>query len=240
MGQLQFSDPFRVFFRNLPENLEFPFQESHQTIKHLIELAGVPHTEVGRISLMGAEVDFNYRPLQGDSLQVDILEGPVDVTKTTKLRPEAFLDIRFIVDECVASLAPQLRMLGWDTLLDRKWHDPEIARISAEEKRIVLTRDRGLLMRKEVVWGRFIRSTDPEEQLSEVMQFFAIGKLENALKRCLVCNGILEPVDKKEIEHLLGPKTKQFFHDFSRCSNCGKIYWEGSHFSRMQEKLSQL
>jgi len=240
MGLIHFSDSFFPLFKKPLEKLVFSFKQSHQSIKHVIEHLGIPHTEVGKISVGNKEVDFFYRPQEEDSIFVELLEKPVDVKKPTFLRPEAYPDIRFIVDECVASLAPQLRMLGWDTLLDQKWDDPLIAQISATEKRIVLTRDRGLLMRKEIVWGRYIRSIDPQEQIREVMQFYGIGKLENALQRCLVCNGILEPVKKEEISQELAPKTRQFYEDFSRCNGCGRIYWEGSHFGKMQEKLSQL
>jgi hypothetical protein len=131
-------------------------------------------------------------------------------------------------------------MLGCDVVADRSLNDQDIAEVSAREQRVVLTRDRGLLMRKEVVWGRFVRGKNPQEQLREVIQFFNIRPLENAMQRCLVCNGRLEAVAKEDILHLIEPKTVHFYNEFSQCVQCRKVYWEGSHFDKMKQSLEEL
>lgn len=239
-SQLQFSDSLREILKKNFENSEFRFQPDHNSIKHWIEYFSIPHSEVGSILINGKEVDFSFKPIGGELIFVDSLKGPVNVSVPTLLRPIPFPKEKFIVDECVANLAPKLRMLGCDAIADRKWMDPEIAQISAAEKRTLLTRDRGLLKRKEVIWGKFIRSTDPKEQIKEVMQFFGLSNLPMAFTRCLSCNGELEMVAKEDIWHLLEPKTKLYFEDFSRCSKCQKIYWEGCHYDRMQQDLKNL
>lgn len=185
-------------------------------------------------------MDFSYRPCAGDRIFVQSFQGPVDVSEPTFLRPEAFPRNRFIVDECVANLASKLRMLGCDAIADRRWSDLEIARISAAEKRVVLTRDRGLLKRKEVIWGRFIRSTDPRTQIREVIHSFAVDSGPFVFSRCLSCNGELKEVSKADILDRLEPKTILYFDDFSQCSQCKKIYWEGCHYEKMQADLSEL
>lgn len=242
MITLEFNSEFSEIFKKRPDRLLFHFHADHRSVKNLIEHSGVPHTEVGSILVRGPDhfVDFSYRPRKTDHFIIETLKGPVDVTKPTLLRDQAFPANTFIVDECVANLAPKLRMLGCDVISDRIHDDQDIARISFDEKRVVLTRDRGLLMRKEVIWGHYIRTKTPDEQLREVIDFFSIRPLQNALQRCLVCNGILERVDKNEILEFIGPKTRLYYDDFSRCQKCKKIYWEGSHFEKMQKNLTEL
>ncbi len=237
---IEYSEKFLAILKKPVEKRIFEFRPDHNSVKHWIEFFSVPHSEVGRIQVRGLDVDFSYRPENGDRIQVQPLEGPINVAIPTKLRPQAFRQKHFIVDECVANLASKLRMLGCDAITNRQWSDLEIAQISAAEKRILLTRDRGLLKRKEVAWGRFIRSTDPKEQLKEVIRFFGLENEQKAFTRCLACNGELVEVSKAEILHRLEPKTILYFNQFSQCSNCKKIYWEGCHFEKMQASLRKL
>ncbi len=37
-------------------------------------------------------------------------------------------------------------------------------------------------------------------------------------RRCLRCNGLLEPVSKGEVLHRLEPKTRQYYHEFAICA----------------------
>jgi uncharacterized protein with PIN domain len=131
-------------------------------------------------------------------------------------------------------------MLGCDILCDRRLNDKDIAMISAAEGRTVLTRDRGLLMRKEVAWGYFIRGANSLEQWQEVVRVFAIPLLPQAFHRCLSCNGLLRSVEKDEVWESLEPKTRLYYSDFSRCDQCGKVFWEGSNYQRMRKSISGL
>lgn len=237
---VEFADCLLPILKKPIEAQVFEFKPDHNSVKHWIEYFSVPHSEVGSIQVRGVEVDFSYRPQAGDRIFVQALKGPVDVSRPTLLRPEAFLKNHFIVDECVANLASKLRMLGCNAIADRRWTDLQIAQISAAEKRVILTRDRGLLKRKEVVWGRFIRSTDPREQIKEVIHFFALENQPQAFTRCMACNGELKSVSKAEILDRLEPKTILYFDQFSQCSNCEKIYWEGCHYEKMQADLKEL
>lgn len=240
MVSIEFCDAFKELFKKTPDSLIFRFEPDHRSIKNLIEHVGIPHSEIGSIHVNGLEVPFSYRPVAEDCIYIRLLDGPVDVSQPTLLRPLAYKPNRYIVDECVASLAPKLRMLGCDVVSDRNLDDQDIAEISSHDQRIVLTRDRGLLMRKEVVWGHYVRAQNPLEQIKEIIHKFAVFPLDNALQRCLVCNGPLVSVAKAEILHLLEPKTQQYFDDFSQCSQCHKVYWEGSHFDKMRKTLEDL
>ena len=95
-------------------------------------------------------------------------------------------------------------------------------------------------MRKEVEWGRFIRAKNPLDQIREVIHFFGLNLQEKALQRCLECNGILHEVPKAQVAPMLAPKTLIYDENFSQCDRCGKVYWEGSHYSKMVESFDKL
>ena len=115
-----------------------------------------------------------------------------------------------------------------------------MARLLSVDARILLTRDRRLLMRKVVLHGYCPRSLKPKEQLQEVVQRFTLKELVHPFSRCLRCNGILEPVEKAAVIDRLEPKTKLYYNVYARCSACDQIYWKGSHWERMQAQIDKL
>ncbi len=147
---------------------------------------------------------------------------------------------RFILDVHLGKLARLLRMTGFDTLYRNDLDDPEIIRIAEDEDRIILTRDRGILKNKRVKHGHFVESTNPKEQLREVIDAFALKNNIHFLSRCIACNGTIEEVSKEEVQEELKPGTNQYFNEFFRCRDCGKIYWEGSHFDRMMHFYEEM
>jgi hypothetical protein len=92
------------------------------------------------------------------------------------------------------------------------------------------------LKRKQIEFGRLVRSEDPDRQLKEVVDFFGI-RPGPFFTRCLRCNTRLVPVEKSRIEHRLLPKTRKYFHEFFLCPGCGRIYWSGSHMDKMRDRL---
>ncbi len=164
----------------------------------------------------------------------------IDLGPLGGMQPEPPSEPRFVLDVHLGRLAAHLRMLGLDTLYRNDYADEELAQISSAEQRIVLTRDRGVLKRSIVVYGYYVRETDPEQQLIEVIRRFNLTRFVRPFHRCLHCNGLLEPVDKEKIADRLEPRTQQYFHEFHLCTNCGKIYWKGSHYDRMQRLIEQI
>jgi hypothetical protein len=51
-----------------------------------------------------------------------------------------------------------------------------LVQTAVAEERILLSRDRGLLMHKVITWGCLLRSLDPHQQLSEVLGRFQLYK----------------------------------------------------------------
>lgn len=168
------------------------------TVKHVIESLGVPHTEIGRVQKNGMTV----------SLTAELCEDDViDVFPHPSLSPAA--EARFVVDGHLGRLAAYLRMLGFDTWYHRYADDATLAKISRAENRILLTRDVGLLKRKEVAQGRFIHSDQPNQQLRDVVTGFGLQARIAPFTRCMNCNGVLVPASKAEVLDLLPPHTRE-------------------------------
>lgn len=210
------------------------------SVKDTIEAIGVPHTEIDLILANSCSVDFSYIVEDGDRISVYPVFESLDISPLMKLRPQPLRRIRFVVDGHLGRLARYLRMLGFDTHYERCMGDAELARVSAREHRILLTRDRGLLKRKIVTHACFIRERDPWKQLQALVIRLDLFRLATPFKRCIECNGLLTRVDKKAIEAQLDPNIRRHFERFNQCSSCARIYWEGSHYQRMQTLVQKL
>jgi uncharacterized protein with PIN domain len=209
------------------------------SVKDIVEALGVPHTEVEEISTDGRSVGFDFIPDRGLEITVAGNSTPTSPLVATLLRPEPLSEIRFIVDVNVGKLASLLRLIGFDTRYDRKMDDAEIATLARDEKRIVLTRDRALLKRGRVTFGHLVRAVRPMDQLAEILRHYGLEGPFHYFSRCTVCNSRLLPVDKTDIFHRLEPKTKRYYHTFSRCPGCRRIYWHGSHCAALCNRLRQ-
>lgn len=226
-----------------PERRKSEFSQrlgSSRSVKDLIESLGVPHTEVDLIVVNGTSVDFSYRVRNGDRISVYPVFEALDITPLTRLRPHPLRLTRFVLDAHLGRLAAYLRMLGFDSLYRNDYTDPVLARISADDHRILLTRDRRLLMHKRVTHGYFVRAAQPQAQLVEVVGRFDLFDAFSSFTRCMHCNGLIARVPKEDIvEHLL-PRTRAFYDEFWRCHDCGKLYWKGSHYLRMRQMIVRL
>jgi uncharacterized protein with PIN domain len=210
------------------------------TIKDIIESLGVPHTEVDLILANGLSVAFDYKPLEGDMISVYPVFESIDISPVTRLRPKPLRVIRFIADVHLGRLAKYLRMLGFDTHYSNDLEDPVIVRIALKQKRIILTRDLALLKNSMVTHGYYVRSSQPAEQLGEVIRRFDLKDQIKPFKRCMNCNGPIRKISKEKVLHLLRPRTKAHFHEFYQCRDCKKVYWHGSHFDRMNRIIAKL
>jgi hypothetical protein len=209
-------------------------------VKDLIESLGVPHTEVDLVLVNGESVGFDYRVRDGDRIAVYPVFESLDVGPTSRVRVSPLREPRFILDVHLGKLARLLRMLGFDTLYDNAWDDPEIVRRGLAEQRIILTRDGGILKRREVTHGYLVRSDAPEEQAAEIVRRFDLGAQIEPFRRCMACNGLIDPVSPDEVRDELLPGTRERYREFYRCRHCGRIYWKGSHYDAMRRKIDEL
>ena len=205
-----------------------------QSVKHLIEAIGVPHPEVETILVDGRPVGFDYQPRDGEHIAVYPAAGELAREGLPALRPPPPDPIAFLADNHLGRLARYLRLLGFDTAYGGDQDDDVLAERSRDENRVLLTRDRGLLKRSLVQFGYCLRSMDAGEQLIAVLRRYRLFDHIEPWRRCLRCNGLLEPVDKAAILHLLEPKTKQYYDTFQQCGTCGQVYWRGSHVGGLE------
>jgi len=210
------------------------------SVKDAVEALGVPHTEVDLLLVNGVSVGFTHQLAPGDRVAVyPVFEG-FDISPLSRLRPEPLRRTRFVLDVHLGKLARILRLLGFDTHYENDADDHRIRFLAAGEQRIILTRDRGLLKHRSVTHGYCVRSPDPREQAAEVLRRFDLAACVNPFSRCPVCNGDLAPVEKQEVLHLLPERTRSSVQKFTRCSDCGKIYWEGSHHRALADLVDEL
>jgi uncharacterized protein len=216
-----------------------PFR-GHQTVKDVLEAMGIPHTEVDLILVNGSSQGFGYRPSVGDRIAAYPMFEALDVGSTARLRPVPLRDPRFVVDVNLGRLARLLRVLGFDVWWSSDADDATLADVSLSEQRILLTRDRGLLKRRAITHGLFVHSQDGEQQTLEVIRRLDLAQRLAPFTRCVRCNGTLTPVPKDEVIDQLEPLTRQFYEEFSRCTQCGRIYWAGSHHARLVGLVERL
>ena len=217
-----------------------PFRPQN-SIKDMIESVGVPHTEVDLILVNGRSVDFSYIVQPDDRISIYPVFESYDISNVTRLRPEPLRRTRFVLDTHLGKLARYLRLLGFDTLYNNAWKDTELAGISSSgDKRILLTRDHGLLKRKEVTHGYFIRNDKPDLQIREVLSRFSLYHVVQPFTRCTRCNTLLHPVVKDQVLERLPRRVAEEFDQFSACVACQRVYWQGSHYDHMRRIIDDL
>lgn len=212
-----------------------------QSVKHLIESEGVPHPEVAMILANRKPVQFDHLAQDGERIAVYPRLHSVKLTPNERLRPPLPRPPVFVLDNHLGKLARYMRLLGFNTLYPEAHPDDEqLAQIAHEQNRVMLTRDRRLLMRKQIEYGYCLRSTDSKQQLIEVMDQFDLRNQIQPWLRCLKCNGLLKLVAKEDVIDQLEPKTRKYYNDFRQCRDCGQIYWKGSHYKKLQRFIEDL
>ncbi len=192
------------------------------TLGHVVEAVGVPLPEVGALTVHGAPVTSAYRPRPGDVVDV----YPV-------ARPQHVPAQAFLLDVHLGALARRLRVLGVDAAYSNTADDHDLVDASNAQNRVLLTQDRRLLHRRALRLGAFVRGAHPDDQLHDVLDRFA--PTLSPWTRCTACNGLLAPVGKADVEHLLESGTRRTYDEFARCASCGRVYWRGAHARRLAE-----
>jgi uncharacterized protein len=140
------------------------------TVKNAIEALGVPHTEVELILVNSESVDFSYLVRDADRVSVYPKFESFDIQPLLRVRAAPLRELRFVADAHLGGLARLLRMLGFDTLYSNTITDEQIRDLAQADRRIVLTRDRELLKRREITHGCFVHALKPSQQLREIAQ----------------------------------------------------------------------
>lgn len=209
------------------------------TTKHMIEALGVPHTEIELILVNGESVGFDHQLQDGDRVAVYPKFEAFDVTPLLRVRREPLRRPQFVADAHLGGLARLLRMAGFDTLFHNRYRDREIADIALRQGRIVLTRDRELLKLRSITHGCYVRALQPAQQLREIMERLDLARNIRPFSLCLVCNAPLRTIDKARVLERLPPSVRDSHDRFTTCDVCHRVFWQGSHWRRMQALLDQ-
>jgi len=205
-----------------------------RSVKDAAESVGIPHVEIGSYRLL----------IPGDgkleliSEHYAVHSGDYVLLAPSQLVPEG--ECRFILDVHLGKLTRYLRLLGMDCWYRRDYADAEIAELAGDTNRIVLTRDIGLLKRKPVKFGYWLRSQIPFEQAREVVSRYRLKKELAPLSRCPHCNSPLAAVSKNSVSDRLPEKTRMYYEHFFQCLGCGQIYWRGSHYPKLLSLIEQV
>ncbi|MDQ3708204.1 MAG: Mut7-C ubiquitin/RNAse domain-containing protein [Actinomycetota bacterium] len=213
---------------------------SPRSVKDVIESLGVPHTEVDLILVGGVSVAFEYRVVAGDRVSAYPPFASLDVATVSLVRPPPLPEPHFLLDVHLGALANRLRLLGLDAEYRNDADDAELAAAAGTDQRVLLTRDRGLLMRASVVHGQLLRSHDPDQQALEVVRRFELFDLLTPFSRCLRCGGLLATVAKAEVIDQLEAGTARTYETFARCGDCAQVYWSGAHHDRLAAFVEQI
>jgi uncharacterized protein with PIN domain len=207
--------------------------ETPASVGEKIQSLGVPLDEIDLILVNEQSKSFDYLLQDGDRVSVYPVFESFDLSEIIQVREKPLRDPRFICDVQLGRLCKYLRMLGWDTHYSNLYTPDDLIELSLEEKRIILTRNVRLARHKRVTHALWIRSSDPLEQLKELVTKLHLSNQANPLTRCLVCNGLLVPVEKHKILSRLEPRTAKYYTEFFDCLTCDQIYWKGSHYANM-------
>ncbi len=157
---------------------------------------------------------------------------------------------RLLVDAMLGRLARWLRLLGFDAEYWGAGSDDELIQAARAQGRLIVTRDHGLAGRRGVR-ALLIHAETLDEQIAEarvaLTQDGAYGTGETGatsgggapmpFTRCPECNGELVELSHAGAEGLVPPYVWHTQRSFQRCTRCGRVFWKGTHYPGMQERL---
>jgi uncharacterized protein len=220
-AEVRFTDELRIFLAPRHRNGRARVTcDGTSTLGHVIESLGVPLPEVGGLRVDGEPATSACRLSGGQVAEVAAVR-----------RPQRLSAARFVLDVHLGALARRLRLTGVDAAYANDRDDDALIRQADAEGRVLLTQDRGLLRRRKLWMGAYVRGADPDDQLRDVLDRFAPPLAP--WTRCTACNGVLAPARKADVEQLLRPGTRRTYDDFARCAACGRVYWRGAHSARL-------
>lgn len=209
------------------------------SVKDTVEALGVPHTQIDVILVNGVSVGFGHRLQGGERVAVYPLFKRLDVSPLVRLRAAPLRHPRFIADVHLGGLARHLRLLGFDTAWPNDLEEEEIIRVATRQRRIILTRDRGILRNGRVTHGYWLRATGSLPQMEEVVRALDPGRALRPYTRCLECNGLLCPASRLSVAGRVPLQVLLVYRDFRRCPDCRSIYWSGSHRAQLDRVIAR-
>jgi uncharacterized protein with PIN domain len=149
--------------------------------------------------------------------------------------------MKFVADCMLGRLAKWLKILGFDVVYFSVAEDRDLMDISRRENRVLLTRDSGLIEKNRKQKNRlFVASENWEEQIVQVLDEYALWDEVRPNSRCLECNRALKPLPKSRAGNLVAPYILEHARSFALCPGCGRVYWQGSHYTDMEAGIERI
>ncbi len=150
--------------------------------------------------------------------------------------------LKFACDAMLGSLARWLRAAGYDSFWQEGIDDWDLIRLARREQRILISCDTGIFRIGIVRDGdvpalQLPNSLTTEEQLARVMNHFQLSLTEPL---CMTCGGTLVKVSKESVVNEVPARTYQWVNEFRKCQNCGKPFWKGTHWEKIEEVLQRI
>ncbi len=198
------------------------------SLKDALEALGLPHVEIGAVSVGG-------EPASLDTL---VFDGAAIVAHA--VRPAPLDDSRFLCDTHLGKLARLLRIMGFDTVDVAAPSEPAVARQAITEDRVLLSRGRAVLKRREIPRGMLVLPDRVDDQAAAVVRRFDLADRIQPYSRCARCNGPVVLVDRSAVEHRIPPRTARWLDTYYRCERCDQLYWEGTHVERLRARIATI
>jgi uncharacterized protein len=237
-AEFRFYEELNDFLAPQRRKRAFPIAiDRGRSVKDAIESAGVPHTEVDLVLVDGVSVAFEHVLRGGERVAVYPVFERLDIAPVVRLRPSPLRETRFVLDTHLGKLARHLRLAGFDSLWENDYRDEEIVALSVVQKRAILTRDKGILMRRAVERGHFVHETESEKQFCEVVRAFQLERTFAPFSRCRACNAALRGATKESVRGRVPEAVWTRLDAFTECPQCGRIFWRGTHYERLRRVL---
>jgi len=149
-------------------------------------------------------------------------------------------DMKFAVDCMLGKLAKWLKILGFDAVFFSKIEDDALLSLAREEQRILLTKDNVLLDRAKDIPSLYIDSENWREQIVQVIDTFKLRPQVRPYTRCIECNIPLKNLDRSHAKNLVTPFVYKHADGFAVCPGCGRVFWRGTHFRDMEDKIEKI
>lgn len=218
---------------------EMPVTEG-QTVADILAKAGVPASEVDLVLMDGEPACFGDQIAGGNRLSVYPVFETFDIGSTQHLRPQPLRRPAFVLDVHLGKLASLLRMLGFDAAYSTTFTDSELIAVSLNEHRTLLSKDRALLRDPQLSRAALVRANDPRDQIVEVVRRFQLERIVRPFIRCMHCNSLLTNVTRDQVLDRIPPRVRESLFEFTSCPVCHRIYWKGSHYSKMEVFISDI
>jgi uncharacterized protein with PIN domain len=152
-------------------------------------------------------------------------------------------NIRFFCDAGLGGLARWLRAAGYEADWEAGIDDDALLARARTGGTTLLTTD-SMLMERRVLRDTII----PSMWLPPTLRIG--GQLERVVRefrlslghppRCMHCGGRLVPAEKLDLRDRIPSKTFRWLNDYFLCDRCGQLFWHGSHWLKIQNRLREL